>query len=471
MNYQVEKKEGSVKFTFTVSHDEWESEIEQTYLKTKGKYSVPGFRKGHATRKMIENFYGQSVFFDDAINNCVRKGYSKALDENEDIFPVDEPQVDIAKFDDKELVFTVEVVVKPEVQLGKYTGIKLDKVEYTVKQSDVKAELERARERLSRNEEVSDRALKNGDTANIDYSGSVDGVKFVGGTAEKQDLVIGSKTFIPGFEEQLIGMNVGDSKDITVKFPEEYHAKDLAGKDAVFAVKLNSITVKVLPELNDAFAQEASKFDTLAEYKEDIKKTLTENAKSRAEAENENNLIKAIVDDAKVEIPDAMIETQLDYIVQDFSYRLSYAYRGMKFEDYLKYSGTTMEEFRKDRREEALNTVKTRLTLEAVIKAANIEVSQEDLEAKVKELADQTKKSVEEVKASGQLPYIRNEILMTRTMDFLKENNSFVAKEKKTKEQREETSAQPEEKEGTTKTEAPKKKTTKKSVKKEDKAE
>lgn len=471
MNYQVEKKEGSVKFTFTVSHDEWESEIEQTYLKTKGKYSVPGFRKGHATRKMIENFYGQSVFFDDAINNCVRKGYSKALDENEDIFPVDEPQVDIAKFDDKELVFTVEVVVKPEVQLGKYTGIKLDKVEYTVKQSDVKAELERARERLSRNEEVSDRALKNGDTANIDYSGSVDGVKFVGGTAEKQDLVIGSKTFIPGFEEQLIGMNVGDSKDITVKFPEEYHAKDLAGKDAVFAVKLNSITVKVLPELNDAFAQEASKFDTLAEYKEDIKKTLTENAKSRAEAENENNLIKAIVDDAKVEIPDAMIETQLDYIVQDFSYRLSYAYRGMKFEDYLKYSGTTMEEFRKDRREEALNTVKTRLTLEAVIKAANIEVSQEDLEAKVKELADQTKKSVEEVKASGQLPYIRNEILMTRTVDFLKENNSFVAKEKKTKEQKEETSAQPEEKEGTTKTEAPKKKTTKKSVKKEDKAE
>lgn len=471
MNYQVEKKEVSVKFTFTVSHDEWESEIEQTYLKTKGKYSVPGFRKGHATRKMIENFYGQSVFFDDAINNCVRKGYSKALDENEDIFPVDEPQVDIAKFDDKELVFTVEVVVKPEVQLGKYTGIKLDKVEYTVKQSDVKAELERARERLSRNEEVSDRALKNGDTANIDYSGSVDGVKFVGGTAEKQDLVIGSKTFIPGFEEQLIGMNVGDSKDITVKFPEEYHAKDLAGKDAVFAVKLNSITVKVLPELNDAFAQEASKFDTLAEYKEDIKKTLTENAKSRAEAENENNLIKAIVDDAKVEIPDAMIETQLDYIVQDFSYRLSYAYRGMKFEDYLKYSGTTMEEFRKDRREEALNTVKTRLTLEAVIKAANIEVSQEDLEAKVKELADQTKKSVEEVKASGQLPYIRNEILMTRTMDFLKENNSFVAKEKKTKEQKEETSAQPEEKEGTTKTEAPKKKTTKKSVKKEDKAE
>ena len=471
MNYQVEKKEGSVKFTFTVSHDEWESEIEQTYLKTKGKYSVPGFRKGHATRKMIENFYGQSVFFDDAINNCVRKGYSKALDENEDIFPVDEPQVDIAKFDDKELVFTVEVVVKPEVQLGKYTGIKLDKVEYTVKQSDVKAELERARERLSRNEEVNDRALKNGDTANIDYSGSVDGVKFVGGTAEKQDLVIGSKTFIPGFEEQLIGMNVGDSKDITVKFPEEYHAKDLAGKDAVFAVKLNSITVKVLPELNDAFAQEASKFDTLAEYKEDIKKTLTENAKSRAEAENENNLIKAIVDDAKVEIPDAMIETQLDYIVQDFSYRLSYAYRGMKFEDYLKYSGTTMEEFRKDRREEALNTVKTRLTLEAVIKAANIEVSQEDLEAKVKELADQTKKSVEEVKASGQLPYIRNEILMTRTMDFLKENNSFVAKEKKTKEQKEETSAKPEEKEGTTKTEAPKKKTTKKSVKKEDKAE
>lgn len=471
MNYQVEKKEGSVKFTFTVSHDEWESEIEQTYLKTKGKYSVPGFRKGHATRKMIENFYGQSVFFDDAINNCVRKGYSKALDENEDIFPVDEPQVDIAKFDDKELVFTVEVVVKPEVQLGKYTGIKLDKVEYTVKQSDVKAELERARERLSRNEEVSDRALKNGDTANIDYSGSVDGVKFVGGTAEKQDLVIGSKTFIPGFEEQLIGMNVGDSKDITVKFPEEYHAKDLAGKDAVFAVKLNSITVKVLPELNDAFAQEASKFDTLAEYKEDIKKTLTENAKSRAEAENENNLIKAIVDDAKVEIPDAMIETQLDYIVQDFSYRLSYAYRGMKFEDYLKYSSTTMEEFRKDRREEALNTVKTRLTLEAVIKAANIEVSHEDLEAKVKELADQTKKSVEEVKASGQLPYIRNEILMTRTMDFLKENNSFVAKEKKTKEQKEETSAQPEEKEGTTKTEAPKKKTTKKSVKKEDKAE
>lgn len=471
MNYQVEKKEGSVKFTFTVSHDEWESEIEQTYLKTKGKYSVPGFRKGHATRKMIENFYGQSVFFDDAINNCVRKGYSKALDENEDIFPVDEPQVDIAKFDDKELVFTVEVVVKPEVQLGKYTGIKLDKVEYTVKQSDIKAELERARERLSRNEEVSDRALENGDTANIDYSGSVDGVKFAGGTAEKQDLVIGSKTFIPGFEEQLIGMNVGDSKDITVKFPEEYHAKDLAGKDAVFAVKLNSITVKVLPELNDAFAQEASKFDTLAEYKEDIKKTLTENAKARAEAENENNLIKAIVDDAKVEIPDAMIETQLDYIVQDFSYRLSYAYRGMKFEDYLKYSGTTMEEFRKDRREEALNTVKTRLTLEAVIKAANIEVSQEDLEAKVKELADQTKKSVEEVKASGQLPYIRNEILMTRTMDFLKENNSFVAKAKKAKENKEETSAQPEEKEGTTKTEAPKKKTTKKSVKKEDKAE
>lgn len=309
MNYTIEKGNGEVKINFALSAKEWDDCIEKAYLKNKSKYSVPGFRKGHVSRKMIEKMYGEGVFFDDAFNDAFYDAYSKALNENEEIFPVDEPKVDIDGVNDDGVAFHATVTVKPEVTLGDYKGIKLDKVEYNVTVDDVQAEIDRTRKQAGRRVEVTDRAVENGDIVNLDYSGSADGVKFDGGTAQGQELVIGSGSFIPGFEDGMVGMNVGETKDITVKFPENYHAENLAGKDAVFTVTVNKIEKEELPELNDEFAKEVSKFDTLDEYRADVEKRLTEENTRRADAENENKLVEAIVNNASVEIPSCMIDT------------------------------------------------------------------------------------------------------------------------------------------------------------------
>ena len=260
MNYKTEKQKGVVKFTFTVPNDEWEEEINSAYIKTRGKYNVPGFRKGKAPRKFIENMYGLTVFFDEAFNNCASKAYTKALGENQEVYPVDEPKVNIEKFGDDALTFTVEVTVKPEVTLGQYKGLTVKKAEYPVTDKDVEDDIERNRQAKSRLVEVADREARDGDTVIIDYSGSVDGVKFNGGTAEKQNLTLGSHSFIPGFEEQVAGMKIGEEKELKVKFPEDYHAEDLKGKDAVFAVKLHEIKFREVPELNDEFVKDTTKF-------------------------------------------------------------------------------------------------------------------------------------------------------------------------------------------------------------------
>lgn len=429
MNYTIEKGNGEVKINFALSAKEWDDCIEKAYLKNKSKYSVPGFRKGHVSRKMIEKMYGEGVFFDDAFNDAFYDAYSKALNENEEIFPVDEPKVDIDGVNDDGVAFHATVTVKPEVTLGDYKGIKLDKVEYNVTVDDVQAEIDRARKQAGRRVEVTDRAVENGDIVNLDYSGSADGVKFDGGTAQGQELVIGSGSFIPGFEDGMVGMNVGETKDITVKFPENYHAENLAGKDAVFTVTVNKIEKEELPELNDEFAKEVSKFDTLDEYRADVEKRLTEENTRRADAENENKLVEAIVNNASVEIPSCMIEHQLDHIVEEMRYRLSYMYRGMKLEDYLKYTGGTIEELREARKADAERDVKTRLTLEAIVKAENLDVTDAEVEAEIVRMAQAQGKSADELKKhvdARQTEYIRNDILSKKLLTLLKDANEFV---------------------------------------------
>lgn len=437
MNYTIEELKGEVKINFSLTAEEWEDALNKAYEKNKKKFNVPGFRKGHATRKMIEKFYGAGVFFDEAFNETFYESYNKALTEHEEIFPVDDPKVDIDDITAEGVSFHAVVTVKPEVTLGAYTGIKVDKVEYNVTAEDVNAEIERAQKQASRKVEVTDREVKEGDIVNLDYSGSVDGVKFEGGTASNQELVIGSHSFIPGFEEQMVGMTIGETKDLHVGFPKEYHAQDLAGKDAVFTVTVNKIAIEELPELNDEFAKDVSKFDTFAEYKADVEKRLTEERNKRADNENENALIEAVTATAEVEIPQCMVERQIDYLVQDMEYRLMYMYQGMKLEDYLKYTGGTMEELRKSREEEAKNGVKTRLALEAIIKKENLDVTDEDLDAEMTKVAENVGKTLDEYRATvdeRQLSYMKNDILMKKLVEFLKANNEFVLKkeEKKT---------------------------------------
>ena len=430
MNYTIEKGNGEVKINFALSAKEWDDCIEKAYLKNKGKYSIPGFRKGHVSRKMIEKMYGEGVFFDDAFNDAFYDAYTKALNENEDIFPVDEPKVDIDGMNDDGVAFHATVTVKPEVTLGDYKGIKLDKVEYNVTVDDVQAEIDRARKQAGRRVEVTDRAVENGDIVNLDYSGSADGVKFDGGTAQGQELVIGSGSFIPGFEDGMVGMKIGETKDITVKFPENYHAENLAGKDAVFTVTVNKIEKEELPELNDEFAKEVSRFDTLDEYRADVEKRLSDENTRRADAENENKLVEAIVNNASVEIPACMIDHQLDHIVEEMRYRLSYMYRGMKLEDYLKYTGGTIEELREARKADAERDVKTRLTLEAIVKAENLDVTDAEVEAEIVRMAQAQGKSADELKKhvdARQTEYIRNDILSKKLLTLLKDANEFVS--------------------------------------------
>ena len=430
MNYTIERNKGEVKINFTVDATEWEASLEKAYQKNKGKFNIPGFRKGRATRKMIEKMYGEGVFFDDAFNDAFYNAYSTALNENEDVFPVDDPKVDIDDVTAEGVKFHAVVTVKPEVTLGEYKGIKVKKVEYNVTADDVKAEIERAQKQSARRVEVNDRAVEDGDIVNLDYSGSVDGVKFEGGTASAQELVIGSGSFIPGFEAQMVGMIIGETKDLTVTFPTEYHAPDLAGKEAVFTVTVNKIEKEELPALDDEFAKNVSKFDTYAEYEADVKARLTSEKERQANAENENALIEAIVANATVEIPDCMIETQIDYLMQEMEYRLNYMYR-MKLEDYLKYVGGNMADLRASRKADAERDVKTRLVLEAIVKAENLDVTEEDLSAELERIALSAGKDIDTYKKhmeAKQMNYIKNDLLTKKLMGFLKDNNTFEVK-------------------------------------------
>ena len=425
MKYTFKKAEKStVKITITLSAEEWKDAISAAYEKTKGKYSLPGFRKGKVPKHLLEATYGEGIFYEDAINGCFPKYYGEVLDKEPSIEAVAHPDVDIKKIDEKGLVIEAVVAVKPDVTLGEYKGIKFKKPVYNVKDEDVDADIERLRERNSRMIDVEDRAVEDGDTTVIDYSGSIDGVKFDGGTAEKQTLVIGSKSFIPGFEDQIIGMKKGEEKDITVKFPDDYHAENLKGKDAVFHIVLHEIKKKELPEVTDDFIKDAVGSESVDAYKKEVKERLEKQNSDRAERELEDEIVKKISENATVEIPDALVENQIDRMVQEMEYRMSY--QGLKLEDYLKYLGKTMDEYRKEYAPQAKEIVKSQLVIDKIIETEKIDATEEDVDAKISEMAKAQNKPVPEVKdkmQARQLDYIKNEIIIKKLFDTLKKEN------------------------------------------------
>jgi trigger factor len=427
MDYKVEKQKGAVKIDFSVAVSEWKEEMTNAYFKTRGKYNIPGFRKGHAPRGVIESMYGKGVFFEEAFESVFKRCYGEVLDKESWIFPVDDPKIDLGEETDEKFTFNAVVTVKPEIKLGAYKGLEVPKAKVSVSASEVDYEIEHAREHASRMVDINDRAVKDGDTVTIDYSGSVNGVKFAGGTAEKQELVIGSHSFIPGFEEQLVGMNKGETKDITVKFPDDYHAEDLKGKDAVFTVSLHEIKFKQLPELNDEFARDVTEnCNTMAEYKAHIEKTILEHKEKHAETDSENEMLKMIADACEVDIPQCMIDSEIDYMLADFEMQLQRAYGGMKLSDYFKYTGLKEIDFRRQRRDSAISNVKTRLALEKIIETEKLEVSDKEVD---KELEKNAPKADESAEISARRrAYVKSDLLMTKVIDFLKSNNKFVEK-------------------------------------------
>ena len=367
----MEKLEGSkVKLTIEVSAEQFEAATQKAYQKAGKRFNVPGFRKGKAPRKVIENMYGPLAFFDDAFDIVYPEAYQAAIAE-QGVEPVDRPDVSIETLPDGEnpLVFSLVVAVKPEVELGAYKGIEVEKRAYNVTDDEVDAAIAQLQEGVARMVDV-DRPVENGDTVNLDYSGSVDGVKFDGGTAQGQTLTIGSGQFIPGFEEQMVGMAVGEEKDIEVTFPEEYHAENLAGKKAVFAVKVNGIQVKELPALDDEFAKDVSEYDTLEALRDAKRQELLEQAEKNAKIQKENDVVRKAVENATVEVPDAMVERQIDSFLQDMGYRLQM--QGISLEDYLKYTNTEISALRDQYRADAALRVKSQLVLEAISKAEAI---------------------------------------------------------------------------------------------------
>ncbi len=425
MKYSFEKAEKStVKITIELDAKEWGEAINSAYEKSKGRYSMPGFRKGKVPKNLLEKAYGKGIFYEDAINIAFPKYYGEVLDKETSIEAIAQPDIDIKDIADDKIVMLAIVPVKPEVKLGEYKGINFKKNEYKVKEADVKAELSSLQERNSRLVDITDRAVEDGDSVTIDYSGSVDGVKFEGGTAEKQNLVIGSKTFIPGFEEQVIGMNIGEDRDITVKFPDDYHAEELKGKEAVFAIKLHEIKKKELPELTDDFIKDATGTESLDAYKKDIKARLKKQNADKADRELEDDIVKKVTETTTVEIPDALIENQIDRMVQEMEYRMSY--QGLRLADYLKYVGKTMEEYRGEFKAQAEEIVKSQLVIEQIISDEKIEASDEEVEAKINDMAEKQGKKAPEVKdkmGARQLDYIKNEIIIKKLFDLLKSAN------------------------------------------------
>ena len=425
MKYTFEKAEKStVKVTIKLSANEWKDAINLAYEKTKNKYSMPGFRKGKVPQKVLTNVYGEGVFYEEAINQAFPKYYGEVLDKETSIEAVGAPELDVKDISEKGITLIAIVPVKPEVELGAISGVTYKKNSYPVEDKDVEAELNQLKERNSRMVEVTDRAVEDGDTVVIDFSGSIDGVKFDGGTAEKQTLVIGSKTFIPGFEDQVIGMNIGEDRDINVKFPDDYGAEELKGKDAVFAIKLHEIKKKELPEINDEFIKEAVGAESVDAYKKETKERLEKQNADRAERELEDEILKKITAESKMEIPEALIENQTERMVQDFAYRLSY--QGLKFDDYLKYTNKTIDDVKKDYREQAIEMVKSQLVIDKIITVEDIKATEEEIEERVKEMAEKQGKKVPDIKkamGSRQMEYIENDIIIKKLFAILKKNN------------------------------------------------
>lgn len=424
MKVELIKTEGNkVSFKLTVDNDKFESAIVKAYNKNKGKYNIPGFRKGKAPRKIIETNYGKGVFYSDAIDILFPEVYPSAIDELK-IDPIDAPSIDIEEISkDNGLVILVDVEVKPSFELGEYKGVEVEKVEETVNEDAVTAKLEEMREKGSRLVSV-EREIANGDTANIDFEGFDGEVAFEGGKGENYDLVIGSGSFIPGFEEQLVGKKVGEELEVNVTFPEEYQAENLAGKPVVFKVKVNDVKVKELPELNDEFAADTTEFNTLEELTADVRAKVEAEAAEAAKNELRNRVIEKVVANTEVEVPEAMVKNEIENQMMELNYQLQY--QGFGMEQFLQMTGKTMEEFKAEftanRREEAVRNVKTSLVIEAIAKTEDVQVSEEEVDAEVQKMADSYNMTVEQVKEAlkpTDLKDMEGQLKIRKTIDLL----------------------------------------------------
>ena len=429
MKYTTKAAEKSaVKITMTFSKDEWQEAQTKAYVKERGRFAVNGFRKGKAPKNGIEHAYGKGVFYEEGLTILFSENYGKILEkEAENFVSVGDPDVSVDELEDDKVVLSATVPVKPDVKIAAYKGMKIKGYAYNVKDADVDAEVEKVLERNARNVPVEGRAAKEGDVANIDFVGTVDGVKFEGGEAQKFDLTLGSGQFIPGFEDQVIGMNVGEKKDVNVTFPENYQAADLKGKAAVFAVTLNSLSVKEKPELTDAFIKEATGSETVEAYKQKTKERLQQQADSRSTDDTENAILNEIAKGAEAEIPQAMIETEIDNLVKRFEYQLMY--QGLKLDDYLGYIKTTKEEFRKNYEDAAKQNVLKQLIVSKIIKDEKIEADEAEVKEKIAKQAESVGKSAEEYEKTmdpRQADYIKNDIIVTKLFDFLKANNEMT---------------------------------------------
>lgn len=423
----IKREKNEVTLKLTIASKEFEIANKKAYDKLKGRFNIPGFRKGKAPMKIIEAQYGKGVFFEEAINEIFPVAFEAAVKEHS-LDVVDRPSIDVEKMGaGEDLVIVATVTVKPEFSLGEYKGIEIEKVTAEVAKEAVEAEMKKLQEKNARLIVVEDRGVQENDMVSMNFKGTVDGVEFPGGTAENYSLVVGSKTFIPGFEDQMIGMNIGEEKDVNVTFPTEYHEESLAGKDAVFKVTVNEIKVKEMPELDDEFAKDVSEFETLAELEKDMAEKLEKFEKENAENQMKNAVLDKLIEATEIEIPDAMIENQIDNMMYDFDYQLRY--QGLSLENYLKFTNTKKEDLRTQMRDDALNRVKGSLIMEAIAKQENLVASDEEFDKEVSQMAENYKMEVEKLKKSlreEDKEYIKETIGAKKTMDFLLENSKLV---------------------------------------------
>ncbi|WMM25702.1 trigger factor [Tissierella sp. MB52-C2] len=416
------KENNKVSFTIEIPGVDFEKATQEAYIKNRSKFNIPGFRKGKVPRKIIELNYGMGIFFEEAINLILPEAYNNAIEELK-LEPVDQPEINISEIETgKPIIIEVEVVVKPEVTLGDYKSIEIEKIEYNVTDDNIADELKSVQEMNGRIIDAGDRAVKTGDVLNIDYKGFVGEEQFQGGTAEAQELEIGSGRFIPGFEEQLVGKNKGEEVDVVVTFPEEYHAEELKGKEAIFKVKINEIKEKELPELDDEFAKDVSEFDTLEEYKNDIKEKLEKEFKEKEEIENENNLIEKVIESCEIDIPEAMVDTQLQNELADFDYKIGM--QGINLEQYLQITNSTVDSLKEQLRPMAAKRVKGDLVLEAIAKAEDITVTEEDIDKELEKMAEsynqENKEQFIKDMRKGDVSFLETAISNQKVIELLK---------------------------------------------------
>lgn len=423
MNVKVEKKENSVvEIEFTMEKEQFNVELDKAFKQNAKKFKVPGFRNGMVPRAVVEKTYGEAVLYEYVIENTVDDAYRTAVIENQ-LEIVSRPELDIKQIGkDKDFIFVVKVCVKPEAKVTDYKGIEVKKVSTRVTKKEVEEELERVREKNARIVTVEDRELKEGDISVIDFEGFVDGVAFEGGKGENFELTIGSGQFIPGFEDQMVGMKINEERDVNVKFPEEYHAENLAGKDATFKVKLHEIKEKILPELDDEFAKDVSEFDTLEDYKKELNKKVKERKENQAKAEKEQEAIEKFIEKVEVVIPEGMIDEEVEKMVEEMNANLSY--QGLNIDQYLQYMGISLEDYKKEMRGQAEKRIKLNLGLEAIAKEEKVEVSDEEIDAKIKELSAQYGAGDEEslLKNENARNYMRQELTHEKTMKIVTDN-------------------------------------------------